>query len=487
MASRGTGRAGRRIGIVGAGPGGLCAAIRLRRAGYTDLVVWERAPGVGGTWRHNSYPGCACDIPSHLYSFSFEPKVDWTRPYSPQPEIRAYLEHCVDAYGLAPHLRLGTGVTAARWDDDASVWQVTTDGGDVVSVDVLVSALGMFNDLVWPDIPGFDTFGGASFHSARWDHGHDLSGQRVAVIGSAASAVQFVPEVAKVAGELYVFQRSPNWVGPKDDTPFTPEQLERFRTDPAAVQAARDAIWTGVDAAQTFVDPAAREAARQRGLANLALVDDPEVRRRLTPSYPFGCTRPLISNDWYPTFNRPNVELVTERIEKITTDAVVTDDGRERTVDTIIAATGFETTRYLSAIDVTGRGGRLLPDAWADGAQAYLGITTSGFPNLFMLYGPNTNNGSIIFQIECQVEYTLRQLDRMEREHLTWMDVRPDVMDAYNRRLQTDLDNVEVWAAEACHNYYRNASGRIVTQWPHGMGVYRDWTSRPDPDAYDVA
>ena len=487
VASRTGDRAGWRIGIIGAGPGGLCAAIRLRQEGYTDVVVWERADGVGGTWRRNSYPGCACDIPSHLYCFSFEPKVDWSRPYATQPEILDYLEHCVDAYGLDPFLRLGCGVSAARWDDADGAWHVTTDDGQVTTVDVLVSALGMFNDLVEPDLPGLDAFAGVVFHSARWDHGHDLAGERVAVVGSAASAVQLVPEVAKIAGRLSVFQRSPNWVAPKDDTPFTPEQLERFRTDPAAAQAERDKIWGWVDLAQTFASAEMREAARQRGLANLALVEDPDVRRRLTPSYAYGCKRPLISNDWYPAFNRPNVELVTEPITKVTADGIVTADGRERSFDTIVLATGFETTRFLSSIEVTGRQGRRLEDAWADGAQAYLGVTTSGFPNLFMLYGPNTNNGSIIFQIECQVAYLLRQLDRLDREGLTWMDVKQDVMDDYNRRLQDDLDHVEVWSADACHNYYRNGAGRIVTQWPHGMGKYREWTSAPDPDAYEVS
>ncbi|MFI5041946.1 MAG: flavin-containing monooxygenase [Acidimicrobiales bacterium] len=480
------GTSARRIGIIGAGPGGICAAIRLLQAGHTDLVVWERADRVGGTWHHNTYPGCACDLPSHLYSFSFERKVDWSRPYAPQHEIQAYLQHCVDAYGIGPYLRLGTGVSSARWDDAAAAWRVTTDDGRVATVDVLVSAIGLFNELNWPDIPGLDTFAGTLFHSARWDHGHDLAGERVAVIGSAASAVQFVPEIAKVVGQLHVFQRSPQWVAPKDDTPFTTEQLEQFRTDPASAQAERDKIWTWVDAAQTFADPGMRELARQRGLDNLALVDDPELRRRLTPDYPFGCKRPLISNEWFPAFNRANVELVTEPIEKITPDAIVTGDGRERTVDTVIAATGFDTTRFLSVIDVTGRKGRRIDDAWAEGARAYLGITVSGFPNLFMLYGPNTNNGSILFQIECQVAYFLRQLKRMDDEGLASIDVRPEVMEEYDAGLQRDLDAVEVWAADACHNYYRNTSGRIVTQWPHGMGTYQEWTSRPDPDAYEV-
>jgi len=483
MAGMGTTR---RIGVIGAGPGGICAGIELLRAGYRDLVIWERAPRIGGTWHHNTYPGCACDIPAHLYSFSFERKVDWTRPYATQPEIRAYLEHCVQAHGLAPHLRLGTGVSAARWDDAAAVWHVDLDDGTTATVDVLISAMGMFNDLHWPEIPGLEDFAGTMFHSARWNHAHDLAGERVAVIGSAASAVQFVPEIAKVVAQLHVFQRSPEWVAPKEDTPFTPEQLERFRTDPSAADEERTKIWTWVDLAQTFANPEARELARERGLANLAQVEDPDLRRRLTPDFPYGCKRPLISSDWYPTFNRPNVELVTDPIAKVTADAVVTVDGRERVVDTIVVATGFDTTRFLSAIPVTGRGGRRIEDAWAGGAQAYLGITVTGFPNLFMLYGPNTNNGSIIWQIECQVAYTLRQLQRMDDEGLAWIDVRQDVMDDYNTRLEHDLDAVEVWAAAACHNYYRNATGRIVTQWPHGMGAYREWTTRPDPDAYEV-
>jgi cation diffusion facilitator CzcD-associated flavoprotein CzcO len=474
----------RSIGVIGAGPGGICAAVQLLGAGYRDLVVWERAPRVGGTWHHNTYPGCACDLPSHLYSFSFAPKLDWTRPYATQPEIQQYLQHCADAYGLAPYLRLGTGVTAARWDDDAAVWRVETDDGEVTSVDVLISAMGMFNDLNWPDIPGLDGFGGTAFHSARWDQGHDLMGERVAVIGSAASAVQLAPEIAKVVGRLFIFQRSPEWVAPKEDTPFTPEQLHAFRTDPAAAQAERDKIWGWVDLAQTFANPEMRELARQRGLANLAQVQDPVLREKLTPAYPYGCKRPLISNDWYPMFNRPNVELVTDPIDKVTAGAVVTVDGCERPVDTIVCATGFDTTKFLSSIDVRGRGGRRIEDAWSDGAQAYLGITVAGFPNLFMLYGPNTNNGSIIWQIECQVAYALRHIRRMDDEGLAAVEVRPEVMADYNDRLQRDLDAVEVWAASNCHNYYRNAAGRIVTQWPHGMGTYREWTSRPDADAY---
>ncbi len=483
--SNGGSKRSRRVVIVGAGPGGLCMGYKLLEAGFEDFLILDKAEGVGGTWRHNQYPGAACDVPSLLYSYSFAMKKDWSRPYAAQPEILAYLETCATRFGLEPHLRLGTGVRSAHWDDECMVWRVITDAGDELVADVVVSGMGMFNGLNWPDIPGLDTFGGTVFHSARWDHDHDLTGEAVAVIGSAASAVQFVPEIAPRTGSLHVFQRSPQWVLPKDDSPFSDEELAAFRADPMAARLRRWEIWRTLDGFITFSNPDALRAAEEAGLVNLSVIEDPEVRAKLTPSTPFGCQRPLISSVYYPTYNRPNVELVTEPIAKVTADAIVTVDGTERAVDTIILATGFRTTKYASAIEITGRGGRSLSDAWADGPQAYLGITTSGFPNLFMLYGPNTNNGSIIFMLECQVAYVMRQLERLDAEALAWIDLRPDVMEEYNAALQADLDQVGVWQG-GCHNYYRGPTGRIVTQWPHTMVEYRTRTLRPDPDAYEV-
>ena len=476
----------RRIGIIGAGPGGICMAIKLREAGVDTFTIFERASAVGGTWFHNTYPGCACDVPSALYSFSFELKRDWSRPYGTQPEIQSYFEHCVDKYGLAPHLRLGEGIASARWDDERALWVLTTEHGDEHEFDVVIAAVGMFGKPAWPLIPGLDGFDGTVFHSARWDHSHDISGERVAVIGSAASAVQFVPVIAATVGQLVLFQRTPNWVLPKADDPYSPEQLERLRTDPDALLVARREVWDRVEGSITFSDPKAIVQAQELALRNMAVVEDPDVRAKLTPNFPHGCKRPLVSNEWYPTFNRPNVELVTEAIERVETDGIVTVDGVHRPVDTIVLATGFETTRYLATIEVTGREGRRIDDAWSKGAQAYLGVTTAGFPNLFMLYGPNTNNGSILFMIECQVAYAMRQLARLDREHLAWIDVRPDVMDAYNRALQEDLDHVDVWAA-SCNNYYRGPSGTIVTQWPHTMSEYETRTASPDDDAYETA
>jgi cation diffusion facilitator CzcD-associated flavoprotein CzcO len=485
------GRSPRRIGIIGAGAGGICTGIQLLARGVDWFTIFERAPGVGGTWFHNTYPGLACDIPSALYSFSFEPKCDWSRPYGTQAEICEYLEHCVAKYGLRPHLRLGTAVTAARWDDDATVWRVSTAGPepgrtDEHELDVLVAGVGMFGDLHIPDIPGLDDFTGTQFHSARWNHDHDLAGERVAVIGSAGSAVQFVPQIAPRVEQLFVFQRSPEWVMPKEDDPYTAEQLEVFRTQPDVVAAMRREVFERIDPNLTFANPARRAEMTEFCRKNLGLVEDPELRAKLTPDFPHGCKRPLISNDWYPTFNRDNVELVTDPIARVLADGIDTVDGTHRPVDTIILATGFETTRFLSTIDVTGRGGVRLTDAWRDGAHAYLGIVTAGFPNLFMLYGPNTNNGSLLFMIEQQVGYTMRQLDRLDAEQLAWIDVRPEVEAAYNEGIQRDLDGVEVWNA-TCNNYYRGPSGKIVTQWPHSMSEYEARCATPDPDAYEVS
>ncbi|GMU79369.1 MAG: monooxygenase [Acidimicrobiia bacterium] len=479
--------AGRRIGIIGAGAGGIATGVRLQEAGFDDFVILEKASGVGGTWWHNRYPGLQCDVASHLYSFSFEPYWPWTRPYGNGPEIRQYMEHVVDRYGLASRIRLDTPVDSAAWDDGRGAWRVTTAHGDELELDVLVAGLGMFNDLNYPEIAGLDSFRGTTFHSARWNWDHDLSGETVGVIGSAASAVQFVPEIAKTVGRLHLFQRAANWVIPKDDTPYTAEELEHFRTHPEAVLEQRQQIFDRINPNLHFQNRDALALQTELGLQALAVVEDPEVRRKLTPTVPYGCQRPLLSNYYYPAFNRPNVELVTERIERITDDSVVTVDGVERRVDTLVLATGFKTTQYLSAIEVTGRNGVRLADAWSDGAQAYLGITTAGFPNLFMLYGPNTNNGSIIYMIEAQVEYTVRHLQWMDAEGLSWIDVKPEAEAAYNAELQEMMDKVWVWDASNCHNYYRAPSGRIVTQWPNTMTAYRERVSRDDPDAFEVS
>ena len=460
-------------------------AIHLRQAGFENFEILEKAPGLGGTWYHNRYPGCACDIPSHLYSYSFEVKKDWSRPYAPQPEILQYLEDCADKYDLRRHCRFECKVEGASWNDADAQWTLKFGSGEESHYDVVVSAIGMFNDLNYPDIEGLDSFAGKSFHSARWDWEYELKGKRIGVIGSAASAVQFVPEIVKEAAQVYYFQRTANWVLPKEDTPYSEEVLEHFRTDPMAAQNLRDEIFNSINAGGPTIFGTIRPDMETAGHQNMAAVEDPELRAKLVPTHPWGCKRPLFSNDYYPAFNRPNLELVTDGIQRITPSSIVTVDGQEREIDTLILATGFKTTRYLSSIDVRGRGGIPIHDAWSDGAIAYQGVTTAGFPNLFMLYGPNTNSDSLITMIEYHVEHAMLHVERLADEGLSWVDVKPDTMAEYNDRLQKEIEAIGVWYA-GCTDYYRAPSGRIVTQWPRTMGEHRDMLTKLDADAYEV-
>ncbi len=457
--------------------------IRLKQAGFERFEILEKAEGVGGTWYHNRYPGCACDVPAHLYSFSFEIKRDWSRPFAGQPEILAYLEQCAQKYGLLPHCRFGDAVCRARWEEGRAQWVLETASGRTTTADVVVSAIGMFNEIAIPDIPGLESFAGTQFHSGRWKADHDVGGETVGVIGSAASAVQLVPEIVKRARRIHLFQRTANWVGPREDQPYTAAQLERFRSDPDAAPALRRKIFDSLGGPGTFARLRAEREAAAR--ANLAQVRDPEVRARLLPDHPWGCKRPLFSNDYYPAFNRPNLELVTDAIERITPTGVVTCDGRERRLDTMILATGFAATRFLSAIDVVGRGGLPIAEAWKEGARAYKGVTTSGFPNLFMLYGPNTNSDSIISLIEYEADHVLRQIERMVREGLAWIDVKPGSMAAYNDEIQRDIAAIAPWQA-GCTDYYRGPDGRIVTQWPRSMRALEEALADLDEEAYET-
>jgi cation diffusion facilitator CzcD-associated flavoprotein CzcO len=476
-----------RVLIIGAGGGALCMGISLRKAGIDDFVMLEKSHGLGGTWWHNQYPGAECDVQSHLYSYSFEPKLDWSRPFAGQAEILEYFNHCADKYDIRRHIRFNTKVTALTWLEDKGRWRVETEQGRIIEAQMVVSALGMFNELVWPDIEGLGDFQGTAFHSARWDHSHDLTGRRVGVIGVAASAIQFVPEIAPKCGSLHLYQRTANWVVPKGNTPYTTEQLDHFRAHPEEVAKSRAETYRVWNALATFTDRAEMGRIEAAGLKQLEVVKDPEVRRKLTPNHPFGCRRPLFSDVYYPVFNRKNVELITDDILRITPTGVETRAGH-RELDTLILSTGFRTTQYLTSMQVTGRDGRDINTAWADGAQAYLGITTAGFPNLFMLYGPNTNQGSILFMIEQQVGYITRQATRMDAEKLAWIDVRPEVMATYNDRLQEDVKKIDVWQA-ACGGdfYYRSPTGRFVTNFPGTMSDFAEITSRADPEAFEAA
>ena len=474
-----------RIAIIGAGPGGLCMGLRLKAAGFEDFVILEKGAGVGGTWYHNRYPGCAVDLPSFFYSFSFEKKYDWSRPYAPQSELLAYMEGIAEKYALIPHCRFEHEVERAVWNENTSTWGVSVAGREAIEADIVISAVGMFNDLVYPSIEGVDSFERDCFHSARWDWNVPLEGKRIGVIGSAASAVQIVPEIAKVAERVDLYQRTANWVLPKEDDPYTEEQLAQFREQPELLDAQRDEYFAVVDAGMTFQDEEMMALTSASGVAALDVVEDPDVREKLRPNHPYGCKRPLVSNLFYPAFNRPNLHLVTEPIDRITKTGVRTEDGTERDVDLLVFATGFSATKYLSALDVTGRDGIHIDESWDDGASAFLGITTAGFPNLFMLYGPNTNNGSILEMIEYQTAHVLLHVKRLAEENLAWVDVKPEAQAAYNERVQEAIAGVSVWNHDV-NGYYRSKSGRVVTQWPFSMTQFEDMTAKLDPNDYEV-
>lgn len=468
--------------VIGAGPGGICTAIKLAEAGISKFVLLEKGAGVGGTWWNNRYPGAECDVPSHLYSFSFAPKRDWTRPYARQPEILAYMRHVAEKYQVNERVRLHAEVTSASWNESASQWEIVLADGERVLARSLVSGIGMFTSLAYPDIPGISDFAGTAFHTGDWDDNHNLDGERVAVIGTAASAVQMIPEIVDKVSHLTVYQRRPQWVLPKEDAPYSEEQITRFVEDPEASAALRAKIRAGLEGFITFHDKTMLDNAEDAGRGNLEIVTDPDIRARLTPDMDFGCRRPLSSNLYYPVFNRDNVTLVSDSVEQITSSGIVAG-GVETTVDTIIFATGFQTTRYLSCIDVYGRNGLSIHDAWAEGARAYLGITTAGFPNLYMIYGPNTNNGSILEMIEHQVAYIVRQLAGFATSQSAWRELKLDTMTAYNKGLQADLDKVEVWQGN-CGGYYRGKGGFIVTQWPHTMDEYKARLEADDGDSF---
>jgi len=458
-----------KIAILGAGAGGLGLAIRLVKAGRRDFVIFEAADGVGGTWRINSYPGAACDVPSHLYSYSFALKPDWTKTYATQPEILQYFEDCADRFGVRPHLRFNTPIVSARWREADGVWVLRDASGDEYEAQTVVSALGTFNAPAIPDIEGLDTFEGPCFHSARWEHEHDLTGRRVAVIGTGASAAQIVPELARCAEKISLFQRTPQWILPRSDKPFTEEQKRHFSRNPIAARRHRWQIYRAFERNITFRQgDAMADQLRALALSHLDYrIKDPVLKAKLTPDYPFGCKRTLVTSDFYKAVVRDDVELVTEGIDRVMPNGVRTIDGGEHKVDAVILATGFRATEYLSGLEVVGLGGRRLRDDWSEVPHAYMGMTVSGYPNFFMLYGPNTNQGgnSIIFILEAQAAYVVRALRAMGRRRVHAVDVKRDVMEAYNRELGEALHGT-VWDT-GCRSYFKNENGKIATQLPY--------------------
>ncbi len=483
------GRSSLDIAIVGAGFSGIGTAIRLRRAGITSFTVFDKSDRVGGTWRDNTYPGSGCDVPSHLYSYSFERRSDWSRHFPKQPEILDYLEDCVDRNHLRPHLRLGMELAAATWDDHTARWTLRFADGSEHTAHAVVFGLGQLNRPRYPDIPGHEAFRGEAFHSARWNHDHDLTGRRVAVVGNGASAIQFAPHVVRQAAHVTQFQRSANWIGPKPDGPFTARQQWLLRHVPGIELGVRARIYATFETRFLALRQGSRlgELGRKGLLRYLETqVSDPDLRAKLTPDYPVGCKRILISNDYLRALTKDNVDVVTEAITTIDEHGLVTADGTHHEVDTIIYATGFESTGFLEPVEIRGRGGRSLHEEWAGGADAYLGTTVHGYPNLFVLYGPNTNLGhnSIIYMVESQLNHVLGVLSWLRRDGVDWAEPTAAAQAAYNADLDRALDKT-VWAA-GCDSWYKTASGRITNNWPDHTFRFRTATRHPDYAAYTL-
>lgn len=475
--------------IVGSGFSGLGMAIQLKKAGRDSFVILEKAGGVGGTWRENRYPGCACDVPSHLYSFSFEPHPGWSRMFAPQEEILSYLEHCAKKYELGPHIRFHSQVERAFLDEGSGLWHVQLRGGEVLRARHLVLGIGALHRPAHPEIEGLDSFTGKAFHSAEWDNEYDLRGKRVAVIGTGASAIQFVPRIAPKVERLYLFQRTPPWVLPKPDRAMKEWERKLFGLAPLSQRLYRYWIyWLMEMRAFGFnIDPRVMRLVAALGRRHIRKqIRNPRLRELVTPSYTPGCKRILMADDYYPTLERPNVEVVTDGIAHMSERGVVTKDGVERPVDAVVYGTGFRVTELLTHMQIRGLGGIDINDAWKGGVEAYLGTTVSGFPNLYLLMGPNTGLGhnSMVFMIEAQIDYVLGCMRVMDEERARFADVKPNVQKAFNERIRSRLTRT-VWAS-GCHSWYLDAEGRNSTTWPGFTFEFWLRTRRVNANDYEL-
>jgi cation diffusion facilitator CzcD-associated flavoprotein CzcO len=474
------------IAIIGTGFSGLGVALRLKRERHNDFLLLERAGDLGGTWRDNHYPGCCCDIPSHVYSYSFELNSAWTRGFASQPEILAYLRGAAAKHGILPHIRYHHEVTDARWDESTQRWDVATTGGRF-SARILVSAAGPLSDPSFADIPGLSDFQGTMFHSATWDHGHDLGGERVAVIGTGASAIQFVPQIQPRVGRLHLFQRTPPWVIPRFDHRITRPERWLLGTIPFAPAVVRVVLYWALEVRVVgFRNPALMRAAETIARWHLRRqVPDPQLRAKLTPDYTLGCKRILVSDDYYPALTRPNVELITDGVAEVRSRSVITTAGAEIPVDTIIFGTGFHVTDFPVATRVRGRAGRTLAEQWTSSMQAYLGLSVAGFPNFFLMIGPNTGLGhnSMVFMIESQLNYLMSCLAVMRERGAVTVEVREDAQAAFNTEIDGAMKGT-VWTAGRCRSWYLDATGRNSTLWPGWSFRFRSRTRRFEPQKY---
>jgi cation diffusion facilitator CzcD-associated flavoprotein CzcO len=466
--------------IIGTGFGGLGMGIKLKQSGNDDFVIIEKGQGSGGCWRENSYPGAACDVPSLLYSFSFEPKHDWSRAFAPQKEIESYLKHCEKKYQLSPHIHFNSEVSSAKFNESLGRWLLTTTAGKRISARIFVSACGQLSQPATPIINGLESFSGKVMHSAHWDHDYKLSGKKVAVIGTGASAIQFVPEVAKQVEKLHVLQRSAPYILPKPDRAYSTFEQSLLKLMPGFQKLRRLGVYVqyearvlGFSSLQFIMSHAKRQCANFLKKT----IKDPTLRAKLTPNYNMGCKRILISNNYLPTFNQDHVSLETCGIDKIKEHSIILKDGRALKVDTIIYGTGFKATEFLTPINVTGLQGKVLNEQWQKGAEAYLGITVKDFPNFFMLYGPNTNLGhnSIVYMLESQIRYTLNAIKALNAApKVNYLNMREDKQSMFNDNLQQKLKNT-VWQ-KGCKSWYINNDGKNTVNWPGFTFKYRHIT-----------
>ncbi|MBO9577295.1 MAG: NAD(P)/FAD-dependent oxidoreductase [Microbacteriaceae bacterium] len=482
-----TGRAGRpfRVAIVGSGFGGLAMAVKLSRRTDADFVVFEQAADLGGTWRDNQYPGCEVDIHSHIYSFSFL-RHDWPRTHATQPELYAYANRVVDRFGLRDRIRLGTGVVEARWVEAEDGYDVVTTDGRTERFDAVVSAVGLLNVPRYPEWPGLESFQGVRFHTSRWEPQHDLAGKRVAVVGTGSTAIQVVPALAPLVGELTVYQREPGWIEPKSERAFTPFERWLYGRVPLAQRAHRYALWAKANRRFKGYDKGSRMQERMRDVCTAFIertVRDPETRAALIPDYAWGCKRPIVATTYYDAFNRGNVRLVPHAVVAATPTGLVDAAGVERPVDVLVLSTGFQPQRFLANLEVVGEGGLRLHEAWEERASAFLGVTVPGFPNFFILYGPNTNGGtSIIAQLERQAELAVAAIRRLTRRRGSRVRTDPAATRAYVAWIDRELATRASAKNSGCHNYFTDERGAVVTEWPRTHLVYwwltRTWRRR---------
>lgn len=478
------------IVIIGSGFAGLCMGIRLRKAGIEDFVILEKGSSIGGTWRDNDYPGCACDVQSHMYSYSFEPNPTWSRMFAPQKEIRAYIERVANKYGIIPHVRLNQTVKTSRYNEAEKVWDVSTAEGDKYRASVLIAATGGLSNPAYPTLKGLDTFQGEKFHSAHWNHGYDLSGKRVAVIGTGASAIQFVPQIQKQVAKLHLFQRTAPWVLRKPDRAISSVERWMFDKLPFTQRMARRAIYWACEARVLGIvkNPKFMDQAKRMALRYLeAEVKDPKLRKQLTPTYSMGCKRILMSNDYYEALVKPNIEVVSEGIREVRAHSVITDDGVEREVDAIIFGTGFTAQQPVRPGMVIGKRGIDILDRWGDAMEAFKGSAIDGYPNFFFLVGPNTGLGhnSMIYMIEALSTYITDAIQQMRANGWRAVEVKPEALREYNDRLQAKVEGT-VWQVGGCKSWYQNDAGRNTALWPDFTFKFREEVAQFDANSYAI-